>query len=130
MKFIIGFIVGVLATLLVLFGYALMSSKNSSEDSTTLASSLTGLSMLKQKGECITKERLVIFQTIESNIALAKVGEFPNELMVLVMNRENIAYYDDQKIKIPAGKCARQIGTYQYETRMGIKKTVPVVVIE
>ena len=50
--------------------------------------------------------------------------------MVLLINNDNEAYYDGLKIKMPTNKCARQIGIYQYSTRMGIEKTVPAVVIE
>ena len=50
--------------------------------------------------------------------------------MVLLINYDGKSYYDNQKIIVPSKKCARQIGTYQYMTRMGIGKTVPAVVIE
>jgi hypothetical protein len=33
-------------------------------------------------------------------------------------------------IEIPANKCARQIGLYQYTAKMGMDKTVPTVLIE
>jgi hypothetical protein len=36
-------------------------------------------------------------------------------------------YYDDQVIKVPEGKCMRQIGVYEYQTRMETIKTVPIV---
>ena len=63
-------------------------------------------------------------------MALAETGKYTDRLMVLLINYDGKSYYDDQKIKIPANKCARQIGTYQYHTKMGIDKTVPAVVIE
>ena len=45
----------------------------------------------------------------------------------LLVNNENKSYYDDQVIKLPTGKCFKQIGTYQYTTKEDILKTVPVV---
>ena len=63
-------------------------------------------------------------------MALAEFGEFPNETLVLLVNYEGKSYYNKQKIQVPAKMCARQIGTYQYQTKMEIQKTVPVVVIE
>ena len=52
-----------------------------------------------------------------------------DEIVVLLINYEGKTYYDDQKIDI-SDKCVRQIGTYQYSTRLDIKKTVPAVIIE
>ncbi len=63
-------------------------------------------------------------------MALAKFNEFPDATLVLLINYENKYYYDEQRIEIPATKCARQIGIYQYDTKMEVQKTVPVVVIE
>lgn len=63
-------------------------------------------------------------------MALAETGNYPDRIMVLLINYDGKSYYDNQKIIIPAKKCAKQIGTYQYRTRMGIDKTVPAVVIE
>ena len=37
------------------------------------------------------------------------------------------SYYDDQIIKIPSGKCVKQIGVYKYQTKDGFEKTVPIV---
>jgi len=127
MKFFGGFIVGVVTTILALFIiYAI------SESSDTLApnDTLVGLTMLPEKGECIIRNEVEIFQTIKSNMALAKSGKFPNEILVLLVNYGGEFYYDSKKIKIPAKKCARPIGIYQYETKNGIQRTVPVVIIE
>jgi hypothetical protein len=128
MKFLGGFITGVAVTILVLF---LIYAVNKSNDETLKSDeSLPGLIIFPKKGECITKNELEIFQTIKPNIALAQFGKFPNETLVLLINYEGKSYYDQQKIQISAKKCAKQIGTYQYQTKMEIQKTVPVVVIE
>lgn len=121
MKFLGGFITGVVITILVLL---LIYAGNKSDDT------LKGVTMFPEKGECLTKQELEIFQTVKPNMALANFGKFPNETLVLLVNQEGKSYYDKQKIKIPAKKCARQIGTYQYVTKMEIQKTVPIVVIE
>jgi len=66
-------------------------------------------------------------------MALARTGgifDIREGIVILLINYEGKAYYDDQKIEIPANKCARQIGTYQYTTRDKFEKTVPAVVIE
>lgn len=121
MKFLGGFITGVVATILVLL---LIYAGNKPNET------LEGVTMFSEKGECITKERLEIFQTLKPNMALARFGEIPNETLVLLVNYENKSYFDGLKIEITANKCARQIGTFQYETGRGMLKTVPLVVVE
>ncbi len=128
MKFLGGFITGVVATIIVL----LVIYAATKPDVETLKSdeNLPGLLLFPKKGECITKRNLEIFQTIKPNMALAQFGKFPEETLVLLVNYDGQSYYDKQKIQIPTKKCARQIGTYQYQTKMEFNKTVPVVVIE
>lgn len=120
MKFFIGFVVGITSTILGIF---LLSAGSASEEP-------VGLVVFPQKEDCITKHELVIFQTMKPNMALAEFGEYPDKMMVLLTNNDGASYYDGQKIKIPAKKCARQIGTYQYMTKMEVQKTVPAVIIE
>ena len=43
---------------------------------------------------------------------------------------ENKLYYDNERINIPKGKCAKQVGVYNYKTKSGDYKTVPVVIIK
>lgn len=91
----------------------------------------SGLTIFEQEGSCITSSSIKIFQTLdEQDKALAEFGSFPNLTMVLLTNDENQAYYDNLVIKIPKGKCAKQIGTYQYMTAQNIQRTVPVVKIK
>ena len=48
-------------------------------------------------------------------MALAKFGQFPNDLLVMVINNNGIVYYDDQKIFIPKNKCAIHfLDTYNF----------------
>ena len=119
--FVGGFVAGILATYLVAF--VLTNQSESNDD-------LSGLTMFPEKGEFLTKSDLKIFQTLKPNMALAKFGKYLDETLVLLINEENIFYYDDQIVKIPPKKCARLIGTFQYETKAEMPKTVPVVVIE
>lgn len=117
-----GFITGIIATVIVAY---FISSANSPKDE------LTGLTMLSEKGECIkTEGEIEVFQVIKPNIALARTGDYSEGIFVLLINNDGKTYYDEQKIKIPSKKCARQVGTYQYTTKIGIEKTIPAVVIE
>ena len=125
-KFLIffgGFVVGIIATILVAF---LINVANKPNDG------LIGLTIFPEKGECITtKNEIEVFQVLEPNMALARTGNILDGIVVLLINYEGKTYYDEQKIKIPANKCARQIGTYQYTTKQDrFEKTVPAVVIE
>ena len=60
MKYIAGFILGVITTILVLMLFSGSISDNT----------MTGLTMLPDKGGCISKRDLKIFQTINTNVAL------------------------------------------------------------
>ena len=95
-----------------------------------------GLTLFEEEGKCINAKQLEVMQTLEPNMALSIAKTQPNslydpnEILVLLLGDEkNSNYYDDLKINIPKGKCAKQIGTYQYEAKMGIK-TVPAVTIK
>ena len=123
--FIGGFVAGILATILVAF---LITVANKPYDD-----GLLGLTICPEKGECITvKKEIEIFQVLEPNVALARTGGILEDgIVILLINYDGQSYYDEQKIKIPKNKCARQIGTYQYTTRKdNFGKTVPAVVIE
>lgn len=117
-----GFVVGIIATFLVAL---LINVKNEPNDG------LHGLTVFPEKLECITSEgEIEVFQVLEPNMALARTGDILDEIVVLLVNYDGIHYYDEQKIKIPADKCARQIGTYRYTTKNEMVKTVPAVLIE
>ncbi|MBP7056728.1 MAG: hypothetical protein KBB52_07730 [Candidatus Omnitrophica bacterium] len=117
-----GFITGIVAAIVVLM---LIAANNQLNDD------LLGLTIFPEKGECITTGgEIEVFQVLKPNMALAKIGEFPDEIIVLLVNYDGKSYYDDQKIKISTGKCVKQIGTYQYTTKDKFMKTVPTVVID
>ena len=139
--FISGFVVGIVVTFLVLYFISLANKPNDG---------FPGLTVFPQMGECITsKGEIEIFQVLAPNLALAntvgekitgeesledlmkKTQESVNSIVVLIVNYEGKTYYDNQRIEIPANKCARQIGTYQYTTKQdNFQKTVPAVEIE
>ena len=112
--------------LVVLFGVIVNLSNNDG---------YPGLTIFENEGKCINAKQLQIMQTFEPNMALAhakvqpNVIYDPNEILVLLLGDEKTNYYDDQKIDIPNGMCAKQVGTYQYEAKAGMK-TVPAVTIK
>lgn len=120
--FILGIITGSVMTLL--FGYFAFDSESSETKN-------LGLTLFSENGDCIpVRDELTVTQVVESNLALAESVFYTDRLLVMLTNNEGIQYYDDQKISIPKGKCARQIGIFKYNTLLDIEKTVPVVVIE
>ena len=131
MKFLAGFATGIVSTIIVMIMIAGLSGPTL-DDRAILdeGQSIPGLNLFAEKGECLTKSSLTVFQTLLPNVALAEFGNFPEETLVLIINYDGSSYYDDQEIKIGSGKCARLIGTYQYETKMEVQKTVPVVVVQ
>ncbi len=117
-----GFIAGIITTILVL---TLIAVENQPNDG------LLGLTIFPEKGDCITTSgEIEVFQVLKPNMALARTGGFTDGIVVLLINYDGGSYYDKQKIKIPAGKCARQRGTFQYTAKNDFIKTVPAVVIE
>ncbi len=104
MKSLAGFITGVIATVLVLT--VIHAANKSDVEILKSDEKLPGLIIFPQKGECITKNDLEIFQIIKPNMALAQFGKFTNETLVLLVNYEGKTYYDKQKIQVPSKKCA------------------------
>lgn len=106
--FISGFVTGIVATILVAI---LISTTNQSNDG------FPGLTLFSEKGECITTSgEIEVMQVLAPNVALAWTGGlfYSDRILVLLINYDDKSYYDEQKIKFPSGKCARQIGTYRY----------------
>ncbi len=54
-------------------------------------------------------------------------GSLEYGTVVMFLANDDESFYDDQVISLPKGKCFRQIGTYRYNTRQNIEKTVPVL---
>ena len=141
--FVGGFICGIIA--LLIFQFAL---ENRDEDA------LDGLELLEQKGECITTDNAKVIQVISLNAALAvqlnKKIKLDKDLgflsgvidmadmaisaaegkVMLVLGDESQAFYDNEEIKIPKGKCFRKAGIYQYKTKNNDWKTIPAVKID
>ena len=94
-------------------------------------STYKGITLFEKEGECISENSFKVFQVLDSGEALAnevKQGYLiPTGLTVLFLNEDGLSYYDDQVIKIPSGKCAKQIGIFKYSAKSGMEKTVPIV---
>ena len=121
LTFLLGVVVGALLTFAVLFYIGNRSNGN-------------GLTMFDEPGESISTKSFKVVQVDGDGNALAmeKSGVSENTylgMVVLFLAEEGKSYFDDQIITIPAGMCARQLGTYRYFTNGGALKTVPAVAI-
>ena len=120
--FFLGMITGCILTVAALFyiGKAYSASGDS------------GLTLYEQPAGVIDSYSFKVLQVYPNGNALA-FTEDPDRRdsytspAVLLLADENIHYYDEQIVKVPKGKSARQVGTYQYETNGGMHRTVPVV---
>ena len=120
--FVLGFVSGIVFLFLVL----LIIGKSSSNDN--------GMTYFEKPGKCISTKEFEVIQVIGDGYALAReivdrtsLINIPSGLLVLVTNDNGELYYDDQVIEVPKGKCMRQIGVYEYQTKSENWKTVPIV---
>lgn len=125
MKKVLIFVAGVAAgVVLMIFISVLITNGNSSNN---------GMTLFEKEGECISENSFEVFQVLDSGNALANESDpsfsLPTGLTVLLLCEDGKSYYDDQIIRIPSGKCAKQIGIYKYPTKAGTEKTVPIVSI-
>ncbi len=117
--FMLGIITGIILT--ILFAVIMSNVSNGS---------MSGLTMFEQPGEClISKSSLKVFQVLETGVALTMIKDDFSSAVYLLIDNDGKTYYDDQVIKLPSGKCFKQIGTYRYYTKKDVLKTVPVVQI-
>lgn len=132
--FILGMIAGALLTIIVVYRLGSNSSDDGTGGSAPYGDS--GISLFSEPGEVMTLKSFKLFQVLSNGTALAESTEKANvqypaldygDPIVLLLPEDGMAYYDDQVIKVPAGKKARQVGTYRYETKNEFVKTVPIV---
>lgn len=123
--YIAGILTGVILTILALF---LIAHANNSD---TPIEEKPGITLFDEPGERVEAKKFEVFQVINKGAALANSeenGHFYGGPVVLLINDEGKLYYDDEIIKVSKGQNARQVGIYQYSTKMGYK-TVPIVKI-
>ena len=112
--FLGGVVTGVLLTFLFAFVLSGQREAPAVEDN--------GVTMFEQPGDVINETGFEVFQALEQGAALAKGKK--EWIVYMLVNDEGKYYYDDEKVNVPSGKVARQIGIYQYETNSGRPKTV------
>lgn len=126
--FVGGVVTGIVFTIVVLFAIARSQANNGSANDDIV--------MFEKPQDVITAKKFEIMQVLPDGTALATVETDYDDynmdnigVIVLFLPKEGSAFYDRQVIKVPEGKCVRQVGTYRYMTRQEMEKTVPVVEI-
>lgn len=114
--FVLGFVSGIVFLFLVLL---IIGKTYATND---------GMTYFEKPGKCISTKDFEVMQVVGEGYALAREKKgYVGGILVLVTNENGELYYDDQIIEVPKGKCMRQIGVYEYQTRMETIKTVPIV---
>ena len=82
-------------------------------------------------GDEIKESSFKVLQVIEDHAALVygKGDGYYLDTIYLLVNREGKFYYDDEIIDVPSDKVVKQVGIFRYETRKGVDKTVPLIMI-
>lgn len=128
--FVLGVVTGFVLTIVIAFILNMNASNNSG--SINESANNDGLNYFKEPGDIIETKSVEVFQVLAEDAALVRC-ESEHEMYLgpicLIVNDEGKYYYDDQIIKIPEGKVARQVGIYQYPTRNEDVKTVPIIKI-
>lgn len=125
-KFILTYVAGIVTGCVLLFVIGcIINAKNSSAEKEDIV-------MFDSPRNAVPGKSFKVVQVLPDGNALARIDNVYDDnfgVVVLFLGDESTSYYDDQKIEIPKGKVAKQIGNYSYMSRMNIEKTVPVVKI-
>lgn len=114
--FVLGFVSGIVFLFLVLL---IIGKTYATND---------GMTYFDKPGKCISTKDFEVMQVVGEGYALAREKKgYVGGILVLVTNDNGELYYDDQIIEVPKGKCMRQIGVYEYQTKSENWKTVPIV---
>lgn len=93
------------------------------------------MTLFDEPGECISRKDFEVHEVLPSGDAVAmEIREItssgfaiPSDLKVLILADEDSHFYNNQIIKTPKGKCARQIGTYKYKEYGDYREIIPIV---
>lgn len=91
--------------------------------------------MFDKPGDCVDGSYFQVEKVLDEHYAIAREQEYyaaadkylNKDLYVLFYSEEENKFYDDLIIKIPKGKCARQIGLYDWKEDIFSSKTIPIV---
>lgn len=134
--FVLGILTGFVITIVGLLVVAKVMNGHGDSNGGVKTARYPGLTLYEQPKGTVEGEYFKVMQVINIG-ALAQTGKKYGEdysggkimygdPIVLFLSDDANTYYDDQVIHVAKGSL-QQIGTYKYSTRIGMKKTVPVV---
>ena len=126
-KFILTYLAGIVTGVVLVFALGFFMAMSQSKQSAN-----NDIVMYEKPRGVVPGKVFEVMQVLPDGSALATVDDFGSGNMgtvVLFVGDESSSFYDNQKIKVPSGKVAKQVGTYSYMTRQEMEKTVPVVEI-
>lgn len=92
-----------------------------------------GKTLFDKPGDCVSRKNFEVQKVLESGDAIAlEIREtlsghiFTSDLEVLILAQDGTNFYNNQVVKAPKGKCARQVGNYKY-TEYGSTKVIPII---
>ena len=91
-----------------------------------------GITYFDEPSDIILTKSIKVFQVIADDAALIRCADEDGDYFgqtCLIVNDEGKYYYDEQKIEIPKGKVARQVGIYRYPSKDDRLRTVPIIAI-
>lgn len=118
---------GVLTGIVLTFAFAfIFSASHSGNDD--------GTTWFEKPGDVINVRSFKVFQVIAEDAALVygathEEYDIYSGAVYLLTNEDGKYYYDDEVVRVPDGKVARQVGIYQYQTKTDFGKTVPIIQI-
>ena len=124
--FLLGMLTGAVLTFIILAVIGTASG----------ATSDNGVTNYDQPREYVETKSFKVLQVLDDNAALVTGGEklFDDEFIYsgpvyLMRNDKGKYYYDDEVISVPSNKVLRYTGTYKYEAKSGMHKTVGIIEI-
>lgn len=129
-EFFPGLLTGFLLAIFLMLGFTWIYSSSSSSDS--VEEKQSPLTLFEQPADIIETASFEVQKVLPDGNAIAKSQDkdldgYYTDPTVLLLVEEGNPYYDKQIVKVPKGKCAHRVGTYQYEPYYGSSSTLPVV---
>lgn len=134
--FVLGILTGILLTIgfFAVRNYSQNHKGSSGEVTEKQAKLPDGVTMLDNPVPFNEAKNFQVLQVVFNDAALAQSERrmeysgsiyYTDPIVLIVADQEN-TFYDDQIVKAPKGSKVMQVGTYNYQTKMGWK-TVPIV---
>lgn len=133
----LSFFLGILTGILLTIGFLAIMNSASKDGATGTEKQdklLEGVTMLEKPIPFNEANNFEIMQVIFEDAALAQSEKkmphsgniYYDDPVVLIVADQKNTFYDDLVVKCPKDSKVIQVGTYQYQTQIGLK-TVPIV---